>query len=161
MKKNCSRCKKKLDISNCYKNDFYCKNCRIKTTKIYARKYAKTKHARELKKMRRNSKKGKQFISKFNKKYANKLRTDVLNHYSDGDIKCSICKCDNIDVLSINHINGDGIKHRNKIKIKGGSIFYRWLKKNSFPSGFRVLCRNCNWLEHLKRMEKKRINKFK
>ena len=33
----------------------------------------------------------------------------------------------------------------NKSKLVGsGSKFLRWLKANNFPSGFRVLCHNCN-----------------
>src|SRR5260221_360879 len=44
--------------------------------------------------------------------------------------------------LSIDHINGDGSKHRKEIG--GGGKIYKWLINNNFPSGFQVLCIPCN-----------------
>jgi hypothetical protein len=44
------------------------------------------------------------------------------------------------EFLTMDHINGGGNQHRKKIK----ESIYRWLYHNNFPSGFRVLCANCN-----------------
>lgn len=48
--------------------------------------------------------------------------------------------------LSIDHIDGGGTKHRKEIGIKngkGGNMSF-WIIKNKFPTGFQVLCHNCN-----------------
>lgn len=77
--------------------------------------------------------------------YDKKLRLEVINHYSVGTNRCRCCGETNVDVLCINHLKGNGNEHR--LEATGdpkGRHFYRWLKKNNFPDGFNVLCRNCN-----------------
>jgi len=72
-----------------------------------------------------------------------KLRLDVFSHYkTDDEIKCSCLNCnvDDIDLLCLDHINGDGTEHR---KIVGSNI-YRWVRDNNYPDTFRILCHNCN-----------------
>lgn len=80
------------------------------------------------------------------KEYNWEIRQQVIQFYSDSTMKCRNCDIDDIDVLTVDHINGDGIKHRKKIATK----LYIWLCNNNFPSGFRILCRNCNWKENLR-----------
>jgi hypothetical protein len=64
--------------------------------------------------------------------------------FKEGDVpQCKCCKTDILEFLSIDHINGGGIQHR-KLIGGNGAGFYRWLIKNNFPEGFRVLCMNCN-----------------
>jgi len=67
-----------------------------------------------------------------------------LSHYSNGDPKCAYpgCNVNDIDLLTIDHINGDGWKHKQK-----GSKLYYYLIKQHFPKGFKVLCFNHNFLE--------------
>jgi len=79
-----------------------------------------------------------------NKKSAQKLRLEVLLHYGGDPPKCSCCDEPHVEFLSIDHINGDGTKHRREIGVGGGGSFYYWLKRNNYPEGFRVLCHNCN-----------------
>lgn len=56
---------------------------------------------------------------------------------------CFCCGEHEEKFLSIDHINGDGGKHR---KQQGsGAILYAWLARHHFPTGFQVLCMNCNW----------------
>jgi hypothetical protein len=53
-----------------------------------------------------------------------------------------------MEFLAIDHIDGGGEKHRRTIsdgKRLCGLSFYLWLKRNNWPSGFRVLCHNCNF----------------
>lgn len=72
------------------------------------------------------------------------LKQECVNHYGG---KCSCCGEILIEFLSLDHINGNGNIHR-KFLFKhnvGGSHMYRWLKKNNFPEGYRLLCMNCNW----------------
>jgi len=68
----------------------------------------------------------------------------VTSHY--GKI-CSCCGKDNIDVLTIDHVNGGGSYDRKELG--SGDAFYRWLINNNFPLGFQVLCFNCNSGRHI------------
>ena len=79
-----------------------------------------------------------------------KLKLEVLRKYSNSCVPyCHCCGNSILEFLVIDHINGDGAKHRREIAGKnsrscGGTAFYRWLKNHNFPVGFRVLCQNCN-----------------
>jgi len=73
--------------------------------------------------------------------WTEKLRLEVLQHYSGGTPKCACCGETEIRFLSIDHINGGGIEHRKRIN---GSI-YLWLRRNNYPEGYRILCHNCNF----------------
>lgn len=70
-------------------------------------------------------------------------RTKVLLHYGNGIIECACCKEKTYEFLSIDHIDGGGRKHRKSIK----ENIDRWLIRNNFPEGFRILCHNCNFSE--------------
>jgi hypothetical protein len=67
-------------------------------------------------------------------------KLQVLAHY--GRI-CQCCSEGREEFLSIDHINGDGAKHRKEIGGNGSGLYW-WLVKNNFPPGFQVLCFNCN-----------------
>lgn len=77
----------------------------------------------------------------YNTRYERKIREAALRHYSP-DLTCSDCGEDNTHFLTIDHKSGGGTQHR---KAMGCSIF-KWLKRNNYPDGFRVLCFNCNFL---------------
>lgn len=87
---------------------------------------------------------------KSQQKYLSKLKVEVLSHYNPK----LICKCgfSDIDCLDIDHVENDGASDR-KIR-RLGPVKYRWLKKNNYPKGFQVLCRNCNWKKHLINLRK-------
>ncbi len=57
-------------------------------------------------------------------------------------MKCSCCNESIYEFLTIDHISNNGGEHRKSIRKK---YIYQWLIENNFPSGFRVLCMNCNW----------------
>ena len=64
-----------------------------------------------------------------------------MQYYSNSQKPyCEICKIDDIDVLTIDHINNNGSEHRKTMK---GHDFYYELIKTDFPNGYQVLCRNC------------------
>lgn len=65
------------------------------------------------------------------------LKKEVFNHYGN---KCLCCGENKFEFLTIDHINGGGTKHRKEV----GADIYKWLKRNSYPDGYRVLCFNCN-----------------
>ncbi len=78
------------------------------------------------------------------KEYAIRTKLLVMNHYSEGKLECSCCKENNYLFLTIDHINGGGNIHRKKECHRGSHQTYQWIKNNSFPEGFQVLCWNCN-----------------
>jgi len=77
-----------------------------------------------------------------NRMWQEKQRKIVLEHYGGEKSHCSCCGEEHLEFLTIDHINGGGNKHREEI---GQGGLYRWLIKNNFPDGFRILCLNCNW----------------
>jgi hypothetical protein len=78
------------------------------------------------------------------KRYQYNLKLEVLTHYGSKPPKCACCGETEVRFLSIDHINGDGHEHRRKIGGNGSHLYY-WLKKNSYPEGFQVLCYDCNF----------------
>jgi hypothetical protein len=83
-------------------------------------------------------------------------KVKALSHYSsDGKIKCARCGFDDIRALSIDHVNGQGSKHRKEV----GYHTYRWLKANDYPSGFQILCMNCQFIKRAEKQECDRRNK--
>lgn len=67
-------------------------------------------------------------------------RRDAVFAYYGG--ACACCGETTKEFLTVDHVGGGGRKHRARIK---GHDMYRWLIKNRFPFGFRLLCMNCNW----------------
>jgi hypothetical protein len=90
-------------------------------------------------------------VKECQKKRREKMKFEVLAHYSNGVPECACCGESHIEFLTIDHINGRGAEHRREIfkrydnKRLGGYAFYSWLKKNNYPDGYRVLCFNCNF----------------
>lgn len=60
-----------------------------------------------------------------------------------GGYVCACCGETEPKFLTIDHINNDGASQRAKDKEHGKNLC-RWLFKHNFPSGFQVLCMNCN-----------------
>ncbi len=72
-------------------------------------------------------------------------KLQVFTHYSGGEPRCAHCGIVDVDVLTLDHINGNGHQHRKSI----GGHPYRWIINNDYPDGFQVLCFNCNWKKRL------------
>lgn len=68
-----------------------------------------------------------------------RFKAKVIALYG-GKCACPHCNENRLGFLTIDHPNNDGAKHRRE----GGDKMYRWLRRNGFPDGFRVLCFNCN-----------------
>lgn len=67
-------------------------------------------------------------------------KVECFLHYGGGTIGCRACGESETEFLTLDHVNGGGKKHSRAI----GNNIYSWASKNRFPSGFQVLCRNCN-----------------
>jgi len=86
-----------------------------------------------------------------------RIRLEALQHYSAETPFCACCGETELVFLTIDHINNDGADHRRAIGMRqgryepkesaniGGNGFAYWLKKNDWPTGFQILCFNCNW----------------
>lgn len=85
------------------------------------------------------------------------LKSLVITAYGG---KCERCPESDIDVLNIDHTDGNGAMHRKSLnqnvemknnwtRPSGTAKVYRFLRDNNFPSGFRVLCFNCNYKAYL------------
>lgn len=72
------------------------------------------------------------------------LKKDILTHYGNGQCKCIRCGFEDLRALTIDHVSGNGTKHRRSIRTGN---FYSWLKYNNYPSGFQTLCGNCQLIK--------------
>lgn len=122
-KSHCDEClKKNRDKANNWKENCRCRSCGIPVEK----KGRRCKRCRNL-----------------NKQSMDRLKLEVLDAY--GGRECVCCGETIVEFLTIDHINGDGGKHRKEVN---GSM-YIWLRKNNYPEGFQVLCMNCNFGKRL------------
>ena len=86
----------------------------------------------------------------------------VLSHYAGGDPKCCLCEEKHHEFLALDHIDGGGTKHHEELGDKHrGEKFYKWIIKQNFPSGYRVLCHNCNFKYGIKSQSHKILNPSK
>jgi hypothetical protein len=76
------------------------------------------------------------------------LRAAVFGHYG-----AACACCGSAEMLTIDHVNGDGDEHRQELfghrpafdgRTASTASFYLWLVNQGFPEGFQVLCRPCN-----------------
>lgn len=75
-------------------------------------------------------------ITKLNERRA---KQEAMEAYGG---QCACCGENELVFLCIDHVNNDGAEHRKEVG--SGTSMYRWLRKNKYPSGFQVLCWNCN-----------------
>lgn len=128
--KTCQKCKTPKSLSNFFKSSRSrdghqptCKSCQL----AYKNQMNKQKRAAG--------------ILTNSQLQRRRLRLEVLTYYSQGMPRCDCCGESHIEFLAIDHMHGGGHQQRKQI---GESGLYTWLKRNDFPSGFRVLCHNCN-----------------
>lgn len=71
-----------------------------------------------------------------------RMKLEIIQAYGN---RCACPKCPetNAGFLTIDHKNNDGKSDRKNIS-HGGATFYRWIKKQGYPSDFQLLCWNCN-----------------
>ena len=74
-------------------------------------------------------------------------RQKVLAFYTKQTFKCTQCGFDDVDCLSLDHVNNDSQHNHNKYTC-GAQNYIEAIKEN-FPNKFQVLCRNCNWVKEL------------
>jgi hypothetical protein len=79
------------------------------------------------------------------------LKREILSFYGkECLLRCcwSDCNISDPDMLTLDHINNDGAKHRKETNMKGARL-YKYLKDNEFPSGYQTLCMNHQFKKQL------------
>lgn len=135
--KQCNCCKKYKPLIEFFKNyrnpeglQYACKDCdKDRRRKLY-NKY-RDRETRSARQRRAN------------------LKLKVLTYYSiERKLQCSWpgCQIFDIDMLTLDHIDNDGAKHRAELgfpeRCGGGMFLYNFIIKNNFPKGFQTLCAN-------------------
>jgi hypothetical protein len=75
----------------------------------------------------------------YHKNWRDGLRVAVLVAYGG---HCQCCGETEPVFLDVDHM--DGRAKEGEVKLRSFKL-YHWLKKNGWPKGYRLLCRNCNW----------------
>ena len=125
-------------------NSLFCEPCREKNKKA-KEKYQQTHKREQAVRMHDWYVRTRSVRALVSKETAQKLKREIISAYGD---KCKCCGVSEIVFLDIDHINNDGARHREELK-RAGRNFYGWLKRNHFPPGFQVLCKNCNWAKYV------------
>ncbi len=154
--KYCPQCKETKLVTEFY-NDMRakgryrspCKACTLKSCKQYSTLHHEGKLKSALK---YRSLHHRECLKSLHKSMA-KLKLEVFSHYSEGKPVCNSCGFDDLRALSIDHINGDGAKHRKSMGLKAGFQTYYWLKRQGYPIGFQVLCMNCQFIKRAENEE--------
>ena len=83
-----------------------------------------------------------------------RIRLAILDAY--GDSKCILCGYNDVRALDLDHVDGGGTKHRKQLK---GTYVQAMLHREGFPDKdkYRILCRNCNWIAYLEKVEEEKI----
>lgn len=72
------------------------------------------------------------------------VRLKVLMAYGGA---CACCGEPELEFLEVDHVDNDGPGH---LKQPRGDSYttYRYLIRKGYPSGYQVLCGNCNWSKY-------------
>jgi len=95
--------------------------------------------------------KTKPYYSNWHSQKREEAKRELLTHYGNGRCACVLCGETRLPCLSIDHINCDGAAHRKSLSLDPndkhtGLKMYKWLRENNYPSGFRTLCMNCQFV---------------
>lgn len=121
-----------------------CQKC-LDRARRNSKQYRKTNKDRVRLTVRKWRKKNKERNKAIFDRHYRKMKRLVFAHYGS---KCSCCG-EREEFLTLDHINGDGGKHRKKLGMTGGFKFYPWVVKSGFPDYLQSLCWNCNLAKHL------------
>jgi len=85
-----------------------------------------------------------EYMRKYLKKRSKQFKEKIFKHYTAGTMECQCERCNvkGIEFLTVDHVNGDGYKHKSK-----GAWNYMLYKKiidDGFPDTYKILCWNCN-----------------
>ena len=78
-------------------------------------------------------------------RHRKRLRNEVLGEYGS---KCVCCGETEKGFLTIDHIEQKRPGEPKRLA-SGGALLLSRLKRDGYPDGFQVLCRNCNWGKYI------------
>lgn len=125
-------------------------NKRREYHRIYNRNWIKNNQKRwseilrKSDKKRENDPKRKLFQNGCRRRGHHRNKIKVLKLYG---LKCAYCGEDRYELLTVDHINNDGAKHRKTKEYKRLNVggMYGYLAKSEFrPDLYQILCHNCN-----------------
>ena len=114
------------------------------------------KYNAQMQKWRKNNpKRWSEINSKSGLKNRTKIKKIVFSHYAK-PLQCVCCGVKGIEFLTIDHIipkremgkDSKLIDLGFTSKLRGEKL-NRWLKNNNYPTGFQILCWNCNFAKGL------------
>jgi len=79
-----------------------------------------------------------------------RLRMNVLLHYTQDMLQCARCGFSDVRALTVDHINGGGSQDRKKLR---GVAFYKKIINACYPPIYQVLCMNCQFIKAHEREE--------
>lgn len=128
-----------------------CQDCSVKMTKVSADRYQARREAGKCNYCDNDPVPGSTMCQyHLDKTHDQRVaaRREVITHYTNGTCACVLCGDAEFTHLEIDHIDGGGRDHAREIQVGSGSGLIGWIRRNNFPEGFRVLCRNCNAKVH-------------
>jgi hypothetical protein len=98
----------------------------------------------------------KEVVAAYNRKLYKISKDDVLTHYGTS---CAQCGFSDERALQIDHTGNNGAQERLRLGHRhcAGYPFYRWLKREGWPSGYQVLCANCNLIKYVESLSSSRF----
>lgn len=89
---------------------------------------------------------------RYSKRKYDSVRREIFGLLGD---KCVRCGSDNLKILQIHHVDGNGYKSRYKVSLRG---YYSHILEDlrNGSKDYSLLCPNCNWIERYERNENKK-----
>jgi hypothetical protein len=82
-------------------------------------------------------------VRRASREYYDRVRAETYEAY--GGAVCVCCGETEQHFLTIDHVHNNGAEERREMEsTRGSKNFYVRLKTAGFPSGYQVLCQNCN-----------------
>ena len=57
---------------------------------------------------------------------------------------CRNCGETDTNVLQLDHVNNDGVRHRQQRGVCSGAGMMKWATRNGYPDTLQLLCANCH-----------------
>jgi hypothetical protein len=119
------------------------------THREQCRESARKSAARNADRVKRYREQNKEKIDSQQKLWRTMLKVKALDIVGHNKIQCSNCGCTRIEILEINHKNGNGGVERKELG--GGSRFHNSIVKGRRDVGdLNILCRVCNAAHYVK-----------
>lgn len=120
-----------------------CKSCDYKRKVRWQKENPDKHHAIQRRVYQKRKRENPNYDSEYRKRVLREVKETVFSHYGG----CACCGEDTFEFLSIDHINGDGAKHRKPTKKSSMRTYnvYKDIIDSGFPSTIQVLCFNCHF----------------